>query len=303
MTLAPRQSQRASILDTFSADPCDFVRQHSGETGSDFLTIRRAGPEYLVRFARIADYVVNPTTQTVTWNRSIRPRTQRQGSALHLGKNQVLPMLLSTQGLIALHASSVILPNGHAIAFSGPSEIGKSTLARACAKTKRTSRLADDWIAIDSNGPCPVTFAYEESVTERIGRPLTEPEDSERNPRYRFRLCDLAPYRRQAYPLRGIYLLKKNNTTPEIRISRLSARTQYVDLASNLFRLDPTDRSLLASELKLLSSLIATVPIYSLSYPRRRSQLSQVVDQLLQQEQINQKDHGLRDSRLRLNAQ
>lgn len=267
-------------------DPGEFIRRHPGEAGNDFLTIRRAGPEYLVRFAHIADFVVNPTTQTVAWNRHIEPGARRKAPAVHLGKNQVLPMLLSTQGLIALHASSVILPNGRTIAFSGPSEIGKSTLALACAKAKRTSRLADDWVAIDPHGELPTAFAYQECVADRIARPLAEQADSKSDMRHRFRLCDLASYRKQPYPLSGIYLLKKNSTTSDIRLSRLSAREQYVKLASNLFRLDPTDRSLLAAEMKLLSSLVGTVPIYSLSYPRHRDQLPEVVDRLWHQENI-----------------
>src|SRR5205807_10064457 len=69
----------------------------------------------------------------------------------HLLLDQVLPLLLSQQGKLVLHASAVAGPGG-ALAFTGPSGHGKSTLA-ASFSTNGYELLTDDCLMVeDRNG-------------------------------------------------------------------------------------------------------------------------------------------------------
>jgi hypothetical protein len=59
----------------------------------------------------------------------------------------VLAVSLHLRGLLVLRASSVVMPNGCAVAFCGVSTSGKSTLAAALGQ-RGFPLLADDWAAI-----------------------------------------------------------------------------------------------------------------------------------------------------------
>ena len=273
----------ASSSETGKED-IDWIRHQPGETGSNFLSVGKTKGDYIVRYAGIADYHIDLSSETVRWELAALRNDEKQDSAVHLAKNQVLPMMLSTQQLLVLHASSVVLECGYAIAFSGPSAIGKSTIAKAFHDHNSSTILADDWISIQQRETHTILHSYSDEVENGLARQPpdgTSHESEETDRSHQFSISDLSPFKTSSHPLKRIYLLEKGEDDSKIHIEPLRAKSRYVSLARNLFRLDPKNHDQLQKELDLLSSLLTRIPIYTLRYPRRHKQLPELIETLL----------------------
>lgn len=268
-------------------DNIDWIRHRPGDTGDDFLSVGKTNSGYLVRYSEIADYHIDLPTGTVHWQLENPRRKDKKGSAIHLGKNQVLPMMLSTQELLALHASAVLLDSGEAIAFSGPSEIGKSTLAQAFSDNHSGKILADDWICITPEKTPPRLYAYSDRVEDCIAESLSTSHSKAKQKAdnwHQFCLRDLARFKTRIHPLQRIFILEKGEENSDIQIQPLSAKSRYVSLAGNLFRLDSKDHYQLQKELTLLSTLLKKTAIYNLRYPRKRELMPELIQKLVSKE-------------------
>ena len=236
-----------------------------------------------MRFAHVADYAINLEESGVQWTLADPTDADTRDSAVHLARNQVVPMFLSNQEVLVLHASAVVLPSNEVIAFSGPSEIGKSTLASAFHKSRRARRLADDWITILPHESQPLAFAHQDGVEAAIASPLPSSPISLDGieTEYAFDLPLLKPYESQRYPLSRIYLLEHAPKDAPIEIVPITPKSRYVSLARNLFRLDSASHHHLKKEFRLLSAFLEEISVYALRYPRRREQLPDLIDRLL----------------------
>ena len=262
----------------------EWIRQRPGEDGDEFLLIGKTEQHYLVRYSGIADYIIDLKAGTINWS----PHSSSEedsDSGIHLGKNQVIPMVLSTQNQLVLHASAVVLPTGEAIAFSGPSGFGKSTLANAFAKNPQFEHFADDWITISPESSRVEISAYGDDVVSAIEHPIDAinalPMTTRLN-NHQFKTDDLVEFKLSSRRLERIYLISPDTNECSIEIKPLKAKESYVSLARNLFRLDSTDRTNLAAEVQLLTSLLTKTPVYSLSYPRRKRDLPALVRHILE---------------------
>jgi hypothetical protein len=72
----------------------------------------------------------------------------------------------------------------------------------------------------------------------------------------------------QPRPLVCIYALSGDETDAP-RFDRLPPAAALIELVRNCFFLDPRDRSVLASHFEQLTTLVARVPCFRLSFPRR----------------------------------
>lgn len=262
----------------------DWIRHQPDEAGNDFLSVGKTKGSYIVRYAGIADYHIDLSSETVHWELANPLHEGQKDSAIHLAKNQVLPMMLSTKKLLVLHSSSVLLESGDAIAFSGPSTIGKSTIAKAFQDHHSGTLLADDWISIRQRETPPRLYSYSDELEDKLAGHPSIGKSHKNNPSarsYQFCVSDLTPFKTQSPPLKRIYLLEKGEENSKIHIEPLRAKSRYVSLARNLFRLDPKDHGQLQKELALLSSLLTAIPIYTLRYPRKRQQLPELIKKLL----------------------
>ena len=181
----------------------DWIRHQPDEAGNDFLSVGRTNGSYLIRYAGIADYQIDLSSETVHWELATPLHKNQKDSAIHLAKNQVLPMMLSTKRLLVLHASSILLESGDAIAFSGPSTIGKSTIAKAFQDQDSGTLLADDWISIRQRETTPRLYGYSDEVEDKLaGHPPIGKSNKPHPPARSHQFCvsDLIPFKTQSPP-------------------------------------------------------------------------------------------------------
>ena len=124
--------------------------------GTEWLLFYRLNSGYMLRFPDLADFEVSRDGRIATgW---AAPGVSL-GTVEHLYLNQVLPLALSRQGLLLLHASAVAF-DGIGVVFAGESGRGKSTLAASFATTGARF-LTDDGLQLDwLDGQCQITPSH-----------------------------------------------------------------------------------------------------------------------------------------------
>jgi hypothetical protein len=205
----------------------------------------------------------------------------------HLFIDQVLPLVLNLRGQDALHATSILTQAG-LCAFVGPSGVGKSTLA-AAFQLEGYPVLSDDCLVVHEEGAGFVaTPAYPgvrlwQDTATALGH-----QDSLAAP-----VADYTPKRRmtmagqtnevfdRAWPIVRIYALQRptdgqEGSTPVPLIEPLPRGTAFLELVASLFRLDPTDRDMLARQFRFVERMLSLVAVRRLLLPNALSALSAV---------------------------
>ena len=244
------------------------------------------GDAFVLRFPRLVDFVVSADGSAV--GAFPRPRTPRD-TIRHLWLDQVLPLVLSLQGRIVLHASAVATPHG-AVAFVGGSRAGKSTMA-ACLGVTGWRPLTDDGVMVTRRGervmavPSYSGVRLWPDIAERLApafrgsRAVAHYTDKRR-----FTRADaLVPFATGARRLRRLYLLAPRGRAPRggALLERMPRRDAVVSLVRFTFCLEPREPHRLADQFSQLSTYTSLVGVRRLSAPRAATRLLRVRDAIL----------------------
>jgi hypothetical protein len=246
-----------------------------------WLSFAKKNSDYLLRFPNLADFTVSNDGRSVVCHPvpGIPLETIR-----HLLIDQVIPLLLSKQEKLALHASAVVSDEG-AIAFMGMTGRGKSTLAASFSKN--LSILTDDCLLLKrKNGQVfglpsyPGLRLWPDSILNLFDR---QPN-----------LCQVAHYTEkqrigsgdaditffpQDAPMRRVYVLQTSDGSKSVdgvQIVKLSPQSAFMELVKHAYRIDVHSPENLRNEFNHLTELAALPIFYSLKYPRDLSCLSLV---------------------------
>src|SRR5215471_18134727 len=128
---------------------CERLHTWTLPDGTPWLEIGRQARGYLLRFEELVDFVVSRDARKIVCyaDSDIPSETVR-----HLLLDQVLPLVLSSQGQLVVHGSAVLTPTG-TIAFVGDSGSGKSTLASSFIE-EGMAILTDDCLLLEENEGC-----------------------------------------------------------------------------------------------------------------------------------------------------
>lgn len=111
-------------------DRCRWTHEWRLPGGRRWLRFAKRDSDYLLRFPGLVDFLVAEGGSEVRCH----PRPDTPPSTIrHLFLDQVVPLVLSRQGKLVVHASAVLTPSG-VVAFLGHSGWGKSTLAASFAQ-------------------------------------------------------------------------------------------------------------------------------------------------------------------------
>jgi hypothetical protein len=253
-------------------------------SGEPWLSAARNDEGYLLRFHDHADFVMDGD------GREIVCRYWREGATetlRHLLIDQVMPLALNLRGAEALHASAVLV-DGQAIAFTGPTGAGKSTLAAAFGRAGHTV-LADDCLGvIDGGAAFEVVPAYPEL---RLWRDALSYLDLDRHPaapvadysdkeRFAFDASGVDPSRN--YPLRAVYVLDEDSREDGGTVVRkMRPRETVIELIRSAFRFEVEDRVMLERQLGVFTRMAASLPVRRVSAPKDLERLPDLRDTII----------------------
>lgn len=251
--------------------------------GTVWTLFYRLDRGYLLRFPDLADFEVSRDGLTAAaWSvPGVSP-----GTVEHLHLNQVLPLALSRQGRLVLHASAVEI-NGTGVAFIGESGRGKSTLAASFA-TSGARFLTDDGLQLDwRDGHCwiapshPSVRLWEDSQEALIHQAVDHAPAVDYTPKVRLLAGDRLAFCDSVQPLRRVYFLGEG-VAPSLTIEAVRPAEALMELVKNSFLLDIEERELLAWHFDEMVRL-AELPIYyRLDYPRCYEELPAVREAIIQ---------------------
>jgi len=259
-----------------------FFHEWTSPDGGQWAGFYRQEQDYLIRFVDLADFRISGDAQRVF----VYPVSGISDDVLeHLYLNLVVPLALSHQNKLILHASAVEIDN-FSVAFAAKSGGGKSTLA-ASFSTNGYRFLTDDGVQLDQNGAGyhvrpnhPAIRLWEDSRNQLIaaGTRLIPLQGS--SAKARFLADNKAVFCDEARLLRHIYFLG-DGTTEIVSIEPVSGRDAMVDLVSHSFLLDVAAKQILTQNFKKIAQLAEKAIFYRLDYPRRYEILPEVCERVV----------------------
>jgi hypothetical protein len=194
---------------------------------------------------------------------------------------RVLPRICALHGRLPMHAATLGDGQG-ATMLLGSSGAGKSTMTAALARRLGWAIFSDDMSIVDDEQRHMV-FATTPgvSVWQQSQRALGLPsEDCRPLQHYKGKgwyspSPALAP---PPQPLDVVILLSFDPNGGDIDCGRLSGPDALVKVSSQLVAFNPRDTDAIAALFERATRLVATIPIYALSYPRDYRALPAVVD-------------------------
>lgn len=247
--------------------------------GTPWANFYRAGKHYLLRFPALADFAVVTSGLEV----AIHPVPGAcEQTVEHLYLNQVLPLAMSRQLKLVLHASAVEV-GSVAVAFVGASGRGKSTLAASFA-TRGYRFLADDGLQLEKLGggylvqPSHASIRlWDDSHEELIPDATRAAPAVAYTGKMRVLADDQVAFGDIPRPLRCVYFLGEGEGD-EISIHPAGGRDAVIELVRHSFLLDIEARDMLTHHFEQLTELARLPLCFRLDFPRRYGMLPSVRD-------------------------
>lgn len=259
--------------------PEQFFHQWKSPEGGQWVLFYRTGPNYLIRFVDLADFTISADAQEI----HIAPIAGvAQSQIEHLYLNLVLPLALSHQNKLVLHASAVEVDD-FSLVFAATSGGGKSTLAASFANAGYRF-LTDDGVELQADGATYLVQPNHPSIglwsdsSEQLfstnspmtGEPTTPGKLS-------FLMADQALFCDQPRPLKHVYFLG-DGSAEELSIVPVVGAEVMANILRNSFLLDVEARSALTQNFDQISQFAQQAKFYCLDYPRRYELLPHICE-------------------------
>lgn len=233
--------------------------------GNVWLRCARVGSEYLLRYCRVADFMINRSE--IRCVRVVRETSEV--TLRHVLLDGVLPLFMNLVGQDGLHATAVATEQG-VVAFTGAAGAGKSTLAAAFVREGH-ELFCDDCLLLERRdevfgipGYWGLRLWSDSQTALRL--------DDERSAQTNFKTRSLTSRARDLLcrkPMRvtRIYQVKREPADSAPRIAPLTGREAVAQLIRASYRLDVDDTQMLARQFRLLSQLADQSPVKALIVP------------------------------------
>jgi hypothetical protein len=266
--------QEAARPQSLRADPPFHFWEAQGAVIAQF---HRIPDGFLLRFIGRADFAVDFTSETVTCFPVPGVSAAMIAALRH---NQVAPLLLNHSGKLVLHAAAIV-SNGKAVALSGESGRGKSTLAASFAH-QGYPFLTDDGLHLEPTAGGYLAIPSLDSVRLRLDSesalfaPPISAEGQEVLEKSLLPAGLTMPHQSQPVPLQAVYFLG-DGKADQVEFGRLAPGEALLELIRHAFMLDVDDRARVRANFERLADLSEAVPIFTLDYPRRFEKLGDVI--------------------------
>jgi hypothetical protein len=256
---------------------CQWFHRWGISDGEAWLEFARIGPDYLLRFPDLADYLVCVEAKEI--HCYAKPEISLE-TIRHLLLDQVIPLVLSSLGKLVLHASAVVADEG-AIAFLGTSGRGKSTLATYLAR-QGLPALTDDCLLLEQrDGNLIATPSYPgfRLWQDSVSALFEHAPDLDRVAHYsekkrvgtdQISFCTHPVSLARAYVLGDV---EETTNANEITVTPLSPREIFLELVQYTYNMDIGNRERLKQDFEAFARLSTMPRFYRLAFPRDLSLL------------------------------
>lgn len=241
--------------------PDRWHEMHSSE-GHPVAWLGACGDQFILDFQKQASFVFSDSEIAI-----VNPHL----SESHLNTllmSQIIPMALSTQADLVLHASGVAFGN-KAWAFLGLEGSGKSTLA-ASFWEKDFTVLSDDSLRINlGSDQAEVYFGTPEIriFAASIEKIFRQPEKLELTSAIHKKRILIPGKRAGTIPLAGIFCLDPDSDIDSVEIENLKPMAALPYLLRSIFRIDLDGKMQQKKELHACVNFLEKVPAYLVTYP------------------------------------
>lgn len=264
-----------------------WFQHHRSPAGRIWLSLGQQGPDYLLRFPNLGDFLVSRDTKLVRCYPfpEVPLHTTR-----HLFLDQVMPLVLSGRRRLVLGASAVASRKA-GVAFLGEPGQGKSTLALSFCK-EGFSLVADDALLLQEEGEdllgvpsYPGLRLWPDAVSALFERSPTVNRVVHYSEKGRLGDNEWPPFCTEPARLTHMYLLassrKESQREESVTISPLSPQEVFIELTRRAYILDVRDHEMLRHRFDCISRLAIRPLFYRLAYPHNYSFLGAVQDAVL----------------------
>ncbi len=256
--------------------------------GDQWVLFYRCDTHYLVRFIDLADFSISIDAQSIL----VYPVPDvPQDIVDHLYLNLVVPLALSHQKKLVLHASAVEIDD-FSVLFTANSGCGKSTLA-AIFSTSGFRFLTDDCVQLEPKGldffvqpSHPSIRVWGDSRDELISCDTSLMSLKSSSSKFRFMAKDASVFCNEPRLLRRVYFLGGGHTK-DVSIAPVSGAEAIVGLVSQTFLLDISEKQLLTKNFEQIARLAQEPIFYRLDYPRNYEILPRVRDTVIRHARLH----------------
>jgi hypothetical protein len=254
---------------TVDAAGTDWYHRWTFETGDVHLVLGRAAAGYVLRFPGLADFAIDADGCRVRVSRG----DATDSTFRHLLIDQVLPLALSHQGELVLHAGAVATASA-AVAFLGATGRGKSTMTASLA-ARGLSAISDDTLILsfDAEGRMlahptyPSLRMWPDTATAVLtGGWSGSGRVSDFNDKVRVGSAGGLDFGAAASPLAAIYLLTPDDAVRRPAIEPLPSRERVLELIRHAFVLDWRLPHALRDRFDRLATIATHVPVRRLRF-------------------------------------
>ena len=188
----------------------------------------------------------------------------------HLILDHIIPLYLSTQGYLVLHAS-LVENNSKAFLFLGPSSSGKSSLA-ASLLSRGFNVLSDDYCLLSKDLTLIPSYPSLRILPEDL-KLISEDHLSNS-----FSIKELSNKRNISLPptaskpkLEGFFILSPSENAEAANFTDLGLQERIISLVRSSFLLDPSSTELSTEQFEIASKVATDTEIKLLSYNQTKT--------------------------------
>lgn len=266
----------------------EFVHAWQAPGGAEVMRAGRRGADYLLEFPGLARFELAFGERRIVAEAAAGCSDT---SLAHLLLDQALPRAVCHLGRCVIHASAVEIGGG-AVAFTGETGMGKSTLAAAFQRAGYRV-LADDCLLFEPAGKgAQVLAAYPslrlwpDSADALYAGAEQARLDTGEMAHYSSKrvLGAVAPVEARALPLAALCLLQPGapGTGPRegTTLQAVGGVAAVMALVGAQFTLDPVAHGAVVRAFEAVRRVAGRAPVFSLAFPRDFSALPEVIDKV-----------------------
>jgi hypothetical protein len=271
--------------------PPQWLHTWHAPGGQPVMAVARQGGRYLLEFFDLARFVIDFDEHRIE---AIGAAGCTPATLAHLLLDQVLPRAVCHEGRMVVHASAVGLGDGRAVAFTGVSGRGKSTLAAAFLRAGHRL-LSDDCLLLEnvSGRVCALPAYGSLRLWEDSADALFSVSEQGR-----LNAAQMAHYSRKRVlrpaaeavgdgdgrlPLEALFLLAPPAEAGDdaVRIEPAGGMDAIMALVEAQFALDVSDQEAIRRGFEAVKRVAGGAPVFRLRFPRRYDRLPGVVDKVM----------------------